>query len=144
MREFEISDAIHGEPQQVWDVFTDFSAYGEWNRLIPVASGSVVPGARLDLRIERGGLRVPFRPTVVSADPPHAWALAASVGHRSLIHMVHHFTISGTAPDLQLQQRWEATGALVPPLWFVLCRSMERFHQLGSDLNERLATLGKP
>lgn len=144
MREFEISSPVSGEPHEVWATLTNFSRYGEWSQLVPVAEGSLVPGACLDLRLQGpGGLRMPFRPTVVATDPPREFVLEASAGHRSLIHLVHTFTLAGSAPKLFLQQRWEATGALVPLLWPLLRLAMARFDRLGEDLNARMSALAR-
>jgi hypothetical protein len=145
VREFEISSPVEGGLQQAWETLTDFSTYGEWNHLIPFAEGSLSPGSRLELRLSGpGGSRRPFRPIVVAAEPPRKLVLEASVGHRSLIHMVHHFTLSGSAPTIVLQQRWEATGALVAILWPLLRAGMARFDRLATDLDACLADRGSP
>ncbi len=140
-REFEISTPIDGSADEAWAVLTRFEDYSKWSRLLPFASGTVVPGTRLDLRIRGPGRRVfSFRPRVVSVDPPHELVLDASLGHRSLVHMVHSFTFVGsTETGVQLRQRWVATGILVPVLWPLLRRAMARFNEFGTDLSARVA-----
>ncbi len=140
-REFEISTPIDGSADEAWAVLTHFEDYSKWSRLLPFANGVAVPGARLDLRIRGPGRRLrPFRPRVVSVDPPHEMVLDASVGHRSLVHMVHSFTFVGCAETgVQLRQRWVATGILVPVLWPLLRRAMARFNEFGTDLSARVA-----
>lgn len=140
-REFELSTPIDGTADEAWAVLTDFDAYPQWNRLVPFASGATVPGARVRGRIRGPGRRrIPFNPTIVSLDPPRELVLQASLGHRSLVHMIHTFTFLGSeAPGVCLRQRWVATGALVPVLWPLLRSSMARFREFGADLSARVA-----
>jgi hypothetical protein len=140
-REFEISTPIDGSADEAWAALTRFEDYSKWSRLLPFASGTVVPGTRLDLRIRGPGRRAfSFHPRVVSVNPPHELVLDASVGHRSFVHMVHSFTFVGCAETgVQLRQRWVATGILVPVLWPLLRRAMARFNEFGTDLSARVA-----
>ena len=70
------------------------------------------------------------------------WVLAASVGHRWLLHMVHSFTVDTVGPSASsLTQRWQVTGVLVPLLWPLIRRGMARFAELGSDLALRVKTI---
>jgi len=140
-REFEISTPIDGSADAAWAVLTRFADYSKWSRLLPLASGTLVPGTRLDLRIRCPGRRASsFRPRIVSVNPPHELVFDASVGHRSLVHMVHSFTFVGRAQiGVQLRQRWVVTGILVPVLWPLLRRAMSRFNEFGTDLSARVA-----
>ena len=139
-RQFELSTPIDGTPDQAWAVLTDFDAYPQWSRLVPFASGATVPGERVLLHVRGPGKRArPFRPTIESIDPPRELVFQASVGHRSLIHMVHYFTIVGSlASGVSLRQRWVATGALVPVIWPLLRFAMARFSEFGADLSARV------
>ena len=141
MREFELSTPIDGTVDQAWAVLTDFAAYPQWNRLVPLASGAMVPGERFLMRVRGPGGRLrPFRPTIVSLDAPREIVFQASLGHRSLIHMVHHFTlIESVASGLSLRQRWVATGVLVPVFWPLLRLAMARFSEFGADLGIRVS-----
>ncbi len=142
-REFELDTPIDGTPDQAWAVLTDFDAYPRWNHLVPFASGATVPGARVLLRVRGPGRRLrPMRPTIVSIDPPRELVFQTSVGHRSLIHMVHSFTFVGSvASGVSLRQRWVATGALVPVLWPLLRLAMARFSEFGADLSARVSDI---
>ena len=144
-REFELSTPIDGTPDQAWAVLTDFQNYSEWSHLVPFAEGAIAPGAPVLMRVRGPGRRVrPFRPSVVSIDPPRELVFQASVGHRSLIHMVHYFTIVGSAASgVSLRQRWVATGVLVPVLWPLLRFAMARFREFGVDLSARVVKSGK-
>ncbi len=142
-REFELATPIDGTLDQAWAALTDFDAYPQWSRLVPFASGEAVPGARVLLRVRGPGRRLrPMRPTIVSIDPPRELVFQASVGHRSLIHMVHSVTFVGSAASgVSLRQRWVATGALVPVLWPLLRLVMARFSEFGADLSARVSSM---
>ena len=142
-REFEFATPVDGARDAAWAVLTDFDAYPQWSHLIPFASGATVPGTRVLFRIRGPGRRLrPFRPTVVSVDPSRELVFEASLGHRSLIHMVHYFTLTGSASSgLSLRQRWVATGFLVPVLWPLLRLAMARFREFGTDLNARVSDM---
>ncbi len=142
-REFELSTPIDGTPDQAWAVLTDFDAYSEWNHLVPFAQGATVPGAPVLMHVRGPGRRPrPFSLTIVSVDPPSELVFQASVGHRSLIHMVHYFTILGSAASgVSLRQRWVATGVLVPVLWPFLRFAMARFREFGTDLSARVSAI---
>jgi hypothetical protein len=55
---------IDATPQAVWDVLTDFAAYGEWSTF-SAAEGTARVGSRLTMRMPG----MPFRPTVTVATP---------------------------------------------------------------------------
>ncbi len=124
-------------------MLTDFDTYSQWSHLVPFASGATVPGTRVLFRIRGPGRQLrPFRPTVVSVVPSRELVFEASVGHRSLVHMVHYFTLVGEeSTKLSLRQRWVATGLLVPVLWHLLRLAMARFREFGTDLNARVSAL---
>lgn len=46
---------IKAPPAAVWDVLTDFAAYGEWNPVVTIAEGPLEEGRRLALRIAPSG-----------------------------------------------------------------------------------------
>ena len=82
------------------------------------------------------------RPCTEHSAPRRGRVFQASVGHRSLIHMVHYFTILGSAASgLSLRQRWVATGVLVPGLWPFLRFAMARFREFGTDLSARVSAI---
>jgi len=140
-RTFEIMTPIDGTPEEAWAVLVDFTSYPQWNRLVPFGQGAPSPGSRLELRLR--GRPGRFRPTVLSVVPAQELVLEDTLGHRSLIHMTHAFTLLPPATDagVMLRQRWVAQGILVPVVWPLLCRDMARFAELGLDLNRRIGEL---
>lgn len=142
-RRFQLSTPIDGTPEEAWAVLAAFDAYPRWNHLVPFARGTTTAGERVLLHVRGPGRRTrPFRPTIESIDPPRELVFRASVGHRSLIHMVHSFEIVGSvASGVSLRQRWVASGALVPILWPLLRGAMARFSEFGVDLDARVCAL---
>jgi len=60
---------IHAPAQAVWDVLTDFAAYGEWNPFMRI-EGTAAPGTRLVVHMGADGRRgMAFKPTVLAAVP---------------------------------------------------------------------------
>jgi hypothetical protein len=142
LRHFELSTTIPANQDRVWQTLVRLPEWSAWNRLVPHAEGELRPGTTLDLKIRGpGGRPGPFHPTVVSVNPPTELVLAASVGSRWLLHMVHSFTVEAVGPAASLlRQRWNATGLLVPLLWPLIRRGMARFAEFGSDLAVRVNT----
>jgi len=46
---------IDASPDQVWAVLSDFERYPDWNPFIVSATGTLLPGARLALRMQPVG-----------------------------------------------------------------------------------------
>jgi hypothetical protein len=141
MRQFELSTDIPAGRERAWQTLERLSEWSIWNRLVPHAAGELRPGSRLDLKIRgRSGRLSPFHPVVVSVAPPRELVLMASIGRGWLLHLVHTFSLEVISPGTsRLQQRWNATGLLVPFLWPVIWRGMARFEEFGSDLASRTA-----
>jgi hypothetical protein len=141
-RRFELTTPVDGTADQAWAVLTDFDAYPRWNGLVLFADGTIEPGARVLLRVRGPGRRQrSVRSTIVGIDPRRELVFEASVGHRSLVHMVHSFTVESPAGGVVLRQRWVATGILVPVLWPFLRLAMARFREFGVDLSTRVSEL---
>lgn len=43
---------INATPQRVWDILSDFPAYGQWNPLSPAISGELRTGATISVTIQ--------------------------------------------------------------------------------------------
>ncbi|MEO3860586.1 SRPBCC domain-containing protein [Acrocarpospora sp. B8E8] len=100
---------IEATPQEVWDVLTDFAAYGEWSNFSS-AEGSAQVGSRLTVRMPG----MSFRPTVTVADPGRELQWVGTLGVKQLFHGQHSFILSPN-PDgtTRLTNREEFSGLLV-------------------------------
>lgn len=136
MRSWSLSTPLDAPAERAWALLTELDAWPEWNRLIPVAHGTVALGQVLEFGIRRvdGSLR-DHRPTVHLLDRPHHMMLAADFGHRGLLRLEHHLMVQ----DGALVQRWDASGVLVPVLWSSLTETFARFEELGVDVQVELA-----
>ena len=69
MREITTECQVAASPQRVWEVLTDFAAYGSWNPFVKSIEGVPKAGEKLVARIHPPGRRkMTFRPTVRVAD----------------------------------------------------------------------------
>lgn len=59
---------IDADPDAVWDVLTDFAAYGQWNPFMDRIEGRPEVGTRLVVHLTPdGGRGMTFKPTVLAA-----------------------------------------------------------------------------
>jgi len=133
---YELSTPIDAPIESAWHGLVHLDDWPQWNNLVPSASGNVTTGARLEFQIRREdgrGLRR-HRPVVVTVAAPNQVVLAASFGHKRLLHLVHSFCFERQGSGLRLRQTWDATGLLVPILRCELTKTMARFTELGEDL----------
>ena len=136
MRSYELSTLMPAPAADVWAVLVDLAHWGQWNKLVPLASGDVRPGQILAFKIRRvDGTYRDHRPTVDAIESGRVIVLSATFGHRFALKLVHTFTIDQVQEgSCRLHQRWDASGVLVPSLWLSLTQTMGRFAELGEDL----------
>jgi hypothetical protein len=100
---------IDATPEAVWNVLTDFSAYGEWSNFT-AAEGTAHVGNKLTMRMPG----MTFRPTVTVATPCQELRWVGTLGTKRLFHGQHSFVLSPN-PDgtTRLTNREEFSGVLV-------------------------------
>ncbi|MFD1275931.1 SRPBCC family protein [Streptomyces kaempferi] len=86
---------IDATPEAVWDVLTDFAAYGEWSTFTS-AEGTAHVGSRLTMRMPG----MTFRPTVTVATPGQElrWAARSAPGACSTVSTRSSSLPTTTAP----------------------------------------------
>src|SRR5215510_8678922 len=100
---------IDATPQAVWDVLTDFAAYGQWSTF-STAEGTAQVGTRLTLRMPG----MTFRPTVTVATPGHELRWIGTLGVKQIFHGQHSFVLSTNGDGTtRLTNREEFSGVLV-------------------------------
>ncbi len=83
MRSYELSTPMPAPAADVWAVLVDLAHWGQWNKLVPLASGDVRPGQNLAFKIRRvDGTYRDHRPTVDAIEPGRVIVLSATFGHR--------------------------------------------------------------
>ncbi|HET8658056.1 MAG TPA: SRPBCC domain-containing protein [Micromonosporaceae bacterium] len=136
---------IQAGPERVWQVLTDFAAYPQWNPFLVRASGSLVPGGRLTVRMQpAGGRAMTFRPTVREAAPPRRLRWLGHLLLPGIFDGEHSFTIEQLdAGRVRLVQEEEFRGVLVPLLSrFLDRRTRPAFEQMNQALKRRAEQAG--
>ena len=105
------STSIDATPAQVWDVLTDFPAYGEWSNFTSVA-GEAEHGTRLHIRMPG----MSFRPYVTAATPHQRLEWSATILTERLFLGRHTFILEGQDDGTTLVTNVETfSGASVRP-----------------------------
>ena len=103
---------IAATPSQVWEVLSDFPAYGEWSNFAKV-DGVPLVGTRLAMKMPG----MSFGSTVTAATPDQKLEWAATIINESIFCGRHTFVLT-TNPDgtTHLANVETFSGALVWPL----------------------------
>ena len=100
---------IDSTPEAVWNVLTDFAAYGEWSTFSK-AAGTAQVGSRLTMRMPG----MTFRPTVTVATPGQELRWIGTLGVKQIFHGQHSFVLSPNHDgSTRLTNQEEFSGALV-------------------------------
>jgi hypothetical protein len=132
---------IQAAADQVWEVLTDFAAHRDWNPFIVEASGTPVPGHRLELHMRLPGRRpMTFRPQVLEADPGRRLRWLGRLLLPGLFDGEHSFTIEPIGPErVRLTQHEEFRGRLAPLLLARIGEpTLAGFHQMNRTLKVRV------
>ena len=108
---------IDATPGRVWQVLTDLPAYAEWNPFVTEASGAVVVGERLSVRVPPVNAFVPatLRPTVVEVIDGQVLRWLGRFWVSGLFDADHSFVVKPLgASRTALVQREQFSGLLVP------------------------------
>ncbi len=109
---------IDASPDTVWDVLTDLSEYQNWNPFVVAASGEVVVGDQIEIRMRQpGGNETTFKPIVTEATSPSCFEWLGRLTMPGLFSGRHRFDLLPTETGTRLVHSEEFTGVLVPMLW---------------------------
>lgn len=140
MKQIETSIDIDAPPQKVWDILTDFNAYGRWNPFIPEISGEPTEGKTLVVTISPPGKNeMTFKPRVRTAYPPREFAWLGHLFMPGLFDGEHRFLIEETKDGkTRFTQREEFRGMLVGMAWKGLEPSTRKgFEEMNAALKMR-------
>jgi hypothetical protein len=103
---------VKAPPAAVWDVLTDFPAYGAWNPVVTIAEGPLEEGRRLALRIAPSG-RIAYvvRPRVSRVVPERELRWRRRM---PLMTTEQVFELDPVPDGTQVTHGQEAWGPLVP------------------------------
>ena len=122
---------IDASAERVWDTLADVAAYPTWNPFIPSLVGTLVPGARLEVRLAPpGGRPMTFRPTVLVAERNRELRWLGRLLLPGLFDGEHRFAIEPLGPGrVRFVQQERFTGLLVP----LFARSLDRHTRAGFE-----------
>jgi len=141
MKEITTHVEITGHAERVWDVLTDFAAYGEWNTFIRRVSGDLRWGSRLSVQIQPPGRRaMTFSPRITALVPNHELRWVGRVLMPGLFDGEHRFVIESLDPTrVRFVHSERFRGILVPLLWRGLAGpTKEGFKAMNKALKERV------
>lgn len=107
---------IAASPQRIWEIITDFAAYGCWNQAIPSASGEATAGSVLRVVIQWPGLkRSNYELEVLAANPARELRWLGHFAITGLMDGDHRFLIESAGMDgTRVTQTEDFSGALIP------------------------------
>ena len=143
MKNLETEIRITGTPEQVWSILTDFGKYGQWNPFIREASGEVMVGSRLRVRIHPpDGSAMVFRPTVKEASVGRELRWLGSLLLAGLFDGEHRFRIEPVGErEVRFRQSEQFRGVLVPMFPSSMYERTRRgFDAMNRALKERVET----
>jgi hypothetical protein len=129
---------IDAPPARVWEVLTDFAAYGEWNPFIVSAEGTPNTGGRLKLRMRADGRTFTVRPTVVEAVEGRLLRWVGRLWVGGLFDAEHIHSIEATATGVWYVQQEFFRGALLPFLGKTLAATQVAFERMNVALKHRV------
>lgn len=105
---------IDASKQAVWDVLTDFAAYGEWNPSLRI-EGTAEVGTKLVVHMSGGGEHgMSFRPKVLVATPCEELRWLGKLGFRGIVDGEHFFILTTNEDGTtHLEHGERFSGALV-------------------------------
>jgi hypothetical protein len=140
LREIETTVEIDAPPAAVWEVLTDFPAYGEWNPFIRSIEGTANEGGRLTVRLEPpDGKGMTITPTVLTAEPERELRWKGRLLVPGLFDGEHSFRIEpldGQRSRFVHGERF--TGILVGFVKGVLGKTEAGFEQMNAALKQRV------
>lgn len=139
MKSIRVVTDIAAPPETVWTELSAVPTYADWNPFITSARGDLVPGARLELRIEPpGGRAMTFRPTVTEVVTGERLEWLGRLLLPGVFDGRHSFRLEALEGGrTRLTQAEEFSGILVPLVGSVLQRTREGFEAMNEALRER-------
>ena len=139
MTSLHVVTDIAAPVETVWAELSAVSKYRDWNPFITSFHGDLVPGSRLELRIEPpGGRAMTFRPTVTHVEPGRRLEWLGRLLVPGVFDGRHSFELEALPGGrTRLTQAEDFSGVLVPFFGSVLERTRAGFEAMNGALRER-------
>ncbi|WP_152041917.1 SRPBCC domain-containing protein [Salinigranum salinum] len=139
-REIHTEREIDAPPERVWEVLTDFAAYGAWNPQITAVEGVAVEGADVDLTVQHRGRERSITATITAVEPARRLEWVASLGGPWLYEGRHTFELRAHDGDRTEFVNREHVSGITAPL-IVRPGSDEAYEAMNRALAERVRAL---
>lgn len=139
-KEIKTQILINASAHKVWEILTDFNAYGKWNPFIKSIEGDVAEGNRIKVTLaQANGNKMIFRPRVLQYTPVQTFRWIGRLWFKGLFDGEHGFELSdhdnGTTTFVQ---REVFKGLLVPFLSRMLDTDTRMsFERMNESLKQR-------
>jgi hypothetical protein len=141
MKSFEASSLIAADPDRVWKILTDGSAYPAWDSGVTRIDGSIAPGEKITVHAKVNPKRAfPVRVSEFVPGQRMRWSGGMPLG---LFTGVRTFTLS-SRPDgtTRFTVREEYSGLLLPMIWRSMPDLGPSFDQFANGLKHRAEEQG--
>ncbi len=131
---------IDADPNVVWDVLTDFAAYGDWNPFMTRIEGRPEVGTKLAVHLSpNGGRGMTFKPTVLAAVPARELRWLGILGFGGLLDGEHSFVLTQNSDGTtRLTHGERFSGILVAPFKGSLTNGHAGFEAFNTALKQRV------
>lgn len=139
MKTIQLAIDIAAPIERVWAELSAISEYAEWNPFITECRGDLIPGNRLQVRIEPpGGRAMSFRPTVTDVKAGRRFEWLGRLGLPGVFDGRHSFELEPLAEGgTRLIQTERFSGVLVPLFATVLRPTRAGFQMMNEAVRER-------
>jgi hypothetical protein len=140
VRSIETGIEIDAPATRVWEVFTDFAAYPQWNPFVASLEGRVGVGERIEVRLTSpDGKGMTFKPRVLAFDEERELRWLGSLLIPGIFDGEHQFLLEAIGEGrTRFTQREEFRGILVLPIVSMIGDSTERgFQAMNAGLKQR-------
>ena len=138
---------IEAPVSRIWDVISDLDSYADWNPFLPLASGSIVEGERIEVFIKPPRARgTTITPRVVLVEEGRGFSWRSNILFPGLFDVEHYFIIDPIDDTrCRFVQGEEITGLFVIPIiWLIGGATRRGFEIMNEALKARCEALLTP
>lgn len=134
--EIKTSIKINATPTQVWQVFSDFNTYPDWNPFIKEVSGYIAEGKTIN--INAGGMA--FQPKVLVFRENKELKWLGKLGFSGIFDGAHHFLLEGNGDGTTTFHHSENFSGILIPLFKkkLLTDTKTGFEKMNKALKKRV------